>query len=449
MSNKTTLSPTLFPLLFCFLLLALGVPVFGQTPTDEGSTTADATTGVTAGPTGASPQPVTKFSGRTESRDRNAPRRENTQAFKIVKHVNALLNGFEQGAGFGFGVELSTADKIPGVEFRAKALTSTRFYRRFELQAYVDKVGDENTHLDVWFNYQKRTQDNFFGIGPRTHEDFETNYASDQRSYNASLFHDFTKKFQAGVYAQVANTNAYRGKDDKDPAVDLLFSGNPNLPAAAIASYLPGLNQNAKIFTYGVFGELNARNNDRGLPKGGYGYARLASFDGLKNGTQFSDFGWTEIELDGRVYIPLGSDFTSLALRAFTELKKTKGGSQIPFYEMSWLGGRSYGRGFRNFRFRGENVLVFSVEPRRTIWKQDEAKGVDVHAFGDGGQVWGDNRSRTNPLILANDKFASENWRFSLGGGVQYRMNKSTAVRIELGHSNESNMVFFSLSRGF
>jgi hypothetical protein len=444
MMIKKTLSPPFLvvSLLFLFLLASAQA----QAPADDNSTSGATTTGAS----GASPQAaMSKFNDRAESRDRNAPRRESTQALKIVKHVNVLLNGFEQGAGFGFGVELTTADKIPGVEFRAKALTSTRFYRRFELQAYVKELGDEKTHLDVWFNYQNRTKDNFYGIGPRTPDNNETNFAADQRSYNVSLFRDFTKNLQAGAYFQVANTDSYRGEDDADPPIDQLFSNNPNLPPAAVAAYLPGLNVNAKLLSYGVFTEFNGRNNDRGLPKGGYGYARLGTFDGLKNGTQFSDFGWTEIELDGRAYIPLGSDYTSLALRAYTDLKKPKGGSQIPFYNLSWVGGRNHGRGFHNFRFRGENLLLFSVEPRRTVWKQAETKGVDGFVFGDAGQVWGDNRSRTNSFVLANDKFASENWRFGFGGGVQYRMNRSTAVRIEVGHSNESNMVFFSLSRGF
>lgn len=417
----------------------------GLNPADDKTVTGkDDSTGNTTG--GNAPQLGGGFGKRALQRDRNAPRRENTQAIKLVKHVNALLNGFEQGAGFGFGIELTTADLLPGIEFRAKALTSTRFYRRFELQAYVPKLGSENTHLDIWFNYQKRTRDNFFGIGPRTPEDPETNFASDQRSYNAVLSHDFAKGIQAGVYAQVANTDAYRGEDDQDAPVDTLFSGRPNV--TPITRFLPGLNVNAKLFSYGVFVEVDKRNNERGLPKGGYVYARGASFDGLENDI-FDDFGWNEIELDGRVYIPLGSDFTSLALRAYTELKDPKRGSQIPFYDQAYYGGRSHGRGFRNFRFRGNNVLLLAVEPRQTVWKQSETKGVDVFAFGEGGQVWGDNRSRTNPLVLANDKFASENWRFGIGGGVQYRWNKSTAVRVELGHSNETNMVFFSVSRGF
>jgi len=390
---------------------------------------------------------ISGLNDRAQSEDRNAPRRENVQAFKVAgNYVKALIGGFEQGAGFGFGVEFSTAELIPIVEFRAKALTSTRLYRRFELEAYVKKLGDEKTHLDLWFNYLKRTRDNFYGIGPRTSELLETNFASDQRSYNASLYRDFSDRIQAGLYAQIANTDAYRGEDDADPNIDALFSGNP--ATIPVTRWIPGLNVNAKILSYGAFAEFNGRDNNRGLPKGGYGYARVASFQGLDNDF-FSDFGWNEVELDGRAYIPLGSDFTSLALRAYTQLQDPKRGSQIPFYAQSWLGGRNYVRGFQNYRFRGNNVLVLTVEPRQTVWKQSETKGLDVFAFGDGGQVWGDNRSRTNALILANDKFSSQNWRFAIGGGVQYRLSKSTGLRVEVGHSNEGNQVFFSVGRGF
>lgn len=386
------------------------------------------------------------FSDRAISRDRNAPRRINLQAFKLVNHVNALVGGFETGAGFGFGVEFTTADSLPGIELRAKLLGSTRLYRRFEAEAYFPKILDEKNHASVWFNYQKRTRDNFFGIGPRTAEDPETNFASDQRSYNFSLWRDFTSRLQAGLYLQMANTDAFAGSDKEDKPLDLLFS--PNRTVKPPTRYAPGLNTNAKIFSYGVFAELDGRDNKRGLTKGAYLYARAASFDSLQNGP-FSDFGWHETELDGRVYIPLRSDFTSLALRAFTELKAPKGGSQIPFYDLSWLGGRNHHRGFRNFRFRANKLLMFSVEPRQTIWKQKETKGLDIFVFGDAGQVWGDNRSTLDPQILANNKFDSKNWRFATGGGLQYRWNKSVAVRLEVGHSNETNMVFFSVSRGF
>jgi outer membrane protein assembly factor BamA len=169
----------------------------------------------------------------------------------------------------------------------------------------------------------------------------------------------------------------------------------------------------------------------------------------LNNGRAFSDFGWLQTVLDGRVYIPIGSDNTSFAARAFTSLQNPKGGSQIPFYYQSFIGGRSFVRGFRTFRFRGDNALVLSTELRQTVWTQQDDRGLDVHGFGDAGQVWGDNRSSVNPVVLANDDFNSSNWRFGVGGGFTYRYNEQFAIRIEIGHSNEGNRVYVSLTRGF
>jgi outer membrane protein assembly factor BamA len=421
-----------------------------QSSADTGTSRSGDETGGNNSPntTGGGPQQqaLSQVSDRYQSRDRNVPRRDNLEAFRIVKHVNALVSGFEQGAGLGLGLELTTADKIPGVEFRGKFLTSTRFYRRFEAEAYIPSVGDQNTHADIWFNYVYRLRDNFFGIGPRTPMEPETNYAVDGRSYNASLYRDFTPKLQSGIFVSLINSAAYRGEDDEDVPVDLLFSGQPTV--TPITRWLPGLNTNAKLIAYGAFVEYNGRDNSRGLTKGSYFYGRYSSFDGLDNDL-FSDFGWNEVSLDGRAYVPLGSDFTSVALRAHTELLNPKGGSQIPFYALPWLGGRSKVRGFANYRFRGNNLLLFAIEPRRTVWKQSETKGVDVFAFGDAGQVWGDSRSTTDPQVLANDRMNSSNWRFGIGGGAQYRLSRNFGVRIDIGHCNERNHVYFSVSRGF
>src|SRR5262245_53637199 len=229
--------------------------------------------------------------GRSLTRDRNAPSRENLQAFKVYgKHVAALLGGFEQGAGYGFGVELSTANKLPLVEFRAQMLLSLKFYRRFVGEAYFRAVGDKNTHASLWFNYVRRTEDNFFGLGPRTAESQETNFGTEERSYNVSLYRDFTKAVQAGIYGRISNTGAFRGDDDEDPPIDAFFSGNP--AGVPITSFLPGLNTNAKLASVGTFAEFDARNNARGLTRGLYLYGRIATYDGLSNGTAFSDYGW-------------------------------------------------------------------------------------------------------------------------------------------------------------
>ncbi len=398
------------------------------------------------GPTG--PTPTARPTDRFKAREFLAPWRENYAAIRIgPKYINALVGGFPQGSGFPFGIEFTTADKFSWVEFRVSAFTSTRLYERYRIDAYFPSVGDERTHASVWFNYLLAKDWNFYGIGPRTVESQRTSFRLEQRSYNGLFQRDFSNRLKAGVYGGLANSGAKNGDNENLSPINRFFSGNPNV--VPIIAWAPGLDMNAEIIYYGLYGEYDGRNNDRGLTKGWYFYGLFGSYDGLDNGAPFTDYGWLWALLDGRFYIPLGSDKTSFAGRAFTSLENPKGGSQIPFYYQSFVGGRLYVRGFRVYRFRANNSLVLSTELRQTVWAQKDTRGLDIHGFGDAGQVWGDNRSTTDPQVLANDKFSSSNWRFGVGGGLTYRWSRAFAVRIELGHSNEGNLAYFSFTRGF
>jgi hemolysin activation/secretion protein len=113
------------------------------------------------------------------------------------------------------------------------------------------------------------------------------------------------------------------------------------------------------------------------------------------------------------------------------------------------MGGREYLRGYQSYRFRGHNMLLFSTELRRTVYSKTDTRGLDVFGFADSGQVWGDARSLTDPLILENRDFSSSNWHSGVGGGLQYRHSGTLAARLEVGHSNEGTIIYISMSRGF
>jgi hypothetical protein len=399
--------------------------------------------------TSSTPGGISGLTSRVKTFSRNGPTREGWNTIDLgTKYARAVVGGgFDQGAIIGLGVQLTTADAIRFVEFRATAVTSPNLYRRFEGEAYFPRVFDEKTHADVYFDYLRRTKDKFFGIGSLIPNTSQTNFDLEQRSYNASIYHDFPRGIQVGGYFSLANSATYRGQNDKDIPIDTLFSGDPS--TVPVSQWAPGLLNNTKILSYGGFGVYDLRNNSRGLTKGAYFYGRLGSSQGLKNDPAFSDYGWLEAELDARGYIPLKSDKTSLAVRGYASLKDPRGGSQIPFYDQSFLGGRMYGRGFQNYRYRGNNMALGSAELRQTVWTQSEERGLDVFGFGDAGQVWGDNRSQTDPAILANQDFDSRNWRASVGGGFQYRYSRGFAGRVEIGHSHERNLIYFSITRGF
>lgn len=414
---------------------------------DNNSASSDSATPPSPPP--PSPQgQFSQISGRTFSRARNAPQQYSATAIKLADHVNALVGGFEQGSGFGFGLEFTTSKgaDLKGFEFYARALGSTRLYRSGELGA---RVGNNDTRGEVWFNYTRRTRDNFFGFGSLIPDTAETNFASERRSYNGMFAHRFTRRLEGGLYGSFSSTGSFRGEDDNEIPIDTLFSGNPNV--TPVTRFLPGFQQNARLVSYGAFAELDLRNNESGLTKGGYFYGRFGSVDAVDTDNAFSDFGWVETELDGRAYIPVFSNKTSLALRGYAVLRDPKGGSQIPFYEQAYFGGRRFGRGFRSYRFRGNNSVLYSAEVRQTIWSMNDenTKGLDLIVFGDVGQVWGDNRSKINPAILLNDNFDSRNYRTGFGGGIQYRLSKSFAFRLEIGASNERTLAYISLRPGF
>ncbi len=359
-------------------------------------------------------------------------------------YIRGVVGGFEQGAGIGGGVQFTSKDLIPSVTARANALVSSRFYRRGDLELFVPRLGSSKNHADAWFSYAWRNS-NFFGIGPRIPRDFRTDFAVEQRSFQVSLLRDLAAHLQGGTYVAIMDAHSFKGRNKVDP-IDATFFTDAADP---VSLWAPGLNSNSRILSYGTYLVFDTRDYSGGLVRGMQLFGRFATFDGLKYHNAFTDYGWNEEEADLRFYIPLRHRGTTLALRSRGQLKQTKGGSQIPFYDLSWLGGREFVRGYETYRFRANNDLMFSMEIRQTVWVKSDVRGLDVFAFADSGQVWGDSRSSDDLSILNSRRFSSSNWHSGTGGGFQYRWSRKLAGRIEAGRSNEKTLLYFSMSQGF
>jgi hypothetical protein len=227
--------------------------------------------------------------------------------------------------------------------------------------------------------------------------------------------------------------NTHSGPGDDASAITDRFAGLPNQPGL---KWIPGLLSTTKILTYGGFVEYDARDKSKDLTRGFDIYVRVVSSDGMKTDESFSDYGWLEGEIDARGYIPLGSSRTSLALRARGQFKNPRGGSQIPFYDLSYLGGREYVRGYETYRFRGNDLLMFSTELRRTIYKKSDKRGIDAFALCRVPvQTWGDAR----PLMIrpswSIEHFGFGSWHSVPEAAFQYRsfLRPSAANGLELG----------------
>ena len=348
---------------------------------------------------------------------REVPLRETLTAISLgTDYAHAIVGGFDQGAGIGGGVQLTSANAIPVVELRAAVLTSARRYQRFDLEAFLPNIGGGRNHADMWFSYLQRETD-FFGIGPDTSLDLKTRFAIVQRSYQGSVYRDLADHLQAGGYAQI-------------------MSADTSLGTSAVVTF-PGAVSNAQILSYGVFVAYDTRNNTIGLTRGLDLYARVASAGDIGRHDALTSYGWLEKEFDARAYVPLGSHRTSLLLRSRAQFKTPADAQhQIPFYDLSWLGGRQYLRGYHSYRFRANNVALFSSELQQTVFALTGTRGIDLFGSADAGQVW-------------DDRFLPRSWHSGLGGGLQYRHSRAIAARIEASRSEERTLIYASLSRGF
>ncbi len=357
---------------------------------------------------------------------REVPIRETLTALPLGNpHLRAIVGGFEQGGGIGAGVQVTSARTIPGVELRANALVSTKGNRRVDLDALFPNIGGTATHADVWFSYVARDT-TIFLLDPASGPDVDSEFSITRKSYQGSLYRDLWTHLQGGIYAQWMHADA-------------------EVSTTATTS---------RLLTFGAFAHYDSRDDSVGLTRGLDLYARAASTRTPGNSATVADFGWTESELEGRAYIPLGAPTTSLLLRSRLQVKSpTDDSAGIPVYDLSWLGGRRTLRGSDSYRYRGNNLLVVSTELQHTIRALKPTRGIDVFGAADAGQTWGRSGgvvdASGNELLPGQASFTSDGWHAGIGGGLQYRHSPTLGARIEVNRGPERTLIYASLSRGF
>ena len=100
---------------------------------------------------------------------------------------------------------------------------------------------------------------------------------------------------------------------------------------------------------------------------------------------------------------------------------------------MQTLGGQDTLRGYRNFRFRDNNVLYMSAEYR---W--EAAAGIDLALFYDTGKVFPD-----------QDGFNFDNLRDTYGFGIRGKSLRRVVFRLDIGRSDEGTRLFISFGPSF
>jgi hypothetical protein len=269
------------------------------------------------------------------------------------------------------------------------------------------------------FRYRDYTQEDYFGEGPDTEREDQTTYRLRDTAYDVVVGYHLSSRLALSLRAGYLDTSLGPGQEESFPTTQERFT-------EATAPGLVGQPDYTHI-TSQLF--VDFRDQPGNPRKGGMIALQHSRFDDRESEAYRFDR-WAA---DLRGFLPLGTPSRVLALRVLATIDDKSGEARVPFYMQETLGGSHTLRGFRNFRFRGEKVLLFQAEYR---W--EAAPAVEFAVFGDAGRV-----------ASSGQDLSLEDLETDWGFGLRFKTFKVLLARLDWAKSNEGSRFFFRFSSSF
>jgi outer membrane protein assembly factor BamA len=282
------------------------------------------------------------------------------------------------------------------------------------------KEREGNLFLYAEISYRDFTEEDYYGLGNDSSESNRSDYRISGPSYEGVGAFRITPRLAALFRAGYFQPELRTGKDSTIPPTQDVFD----------ETTAPGLDEQPNFFRFAsqVFYDYRdiAGNPNRG---GLLGFTYARAFD-LSDQNQFSFY---RLTFDARQYLPLWSEQRMFAFRFYTSFDTPVDNGQVPFYLMQTLGGSDSLRGYPDFRFRDQNLLLLSGEYR---W--EPAPPVELVLFYDTGKVFPE-----------HSDFSLSDLKYGYGFGIRLKTETSVQVRIDIGHSKEGTNFYLKWVASF
>ncbi len=331
--------------------------------------------------------------------------------------LRAKLGGMITQGGFGIGPEYFREDLFGGrLESQISWQISTRAYQRGILRLRSRGLAGGRIEAEMLSMHHYYPKIQYYGPGPDSRKSGRSNFLLEDNSLDFSLGLSPIRSVLLGPSTGWLWINVGPGRDRRFASADNQFP----------PSGVPGIDRQTSFYRYGTFLRINTLDNSAGPRAGGFYLFQFNRYDDRR----FSAYGFNLLEADLRQYIPFYNQRRVIALRARTLLTDTHAGESVPFYLQPWLGGGDDLRGFRPFRFRDRNSLLFNAEYRWEIFA-----GLDMALFADAGKVF----PRRGQLNFS---------RLEKSGGFGFRANvrNHTFLRLDFAFSREGFQAWFKFN---
>jgi outer membrane protein assembly factor BamA len=330
------------------------------------------------------------------------------------------LGGMGAGTGFGIGPEYLRPELLHGnLSFWASAQTSFRGDRKFDLELNAPKLSSGRYFAQFYAVRHDYKRLDYYGPGPDSEKTGRTDYHLEDTAMDATFGVRLAKRLTLGSSAGYVFNNIGRGEDSRFASADTTYS-----PTQAV-----GIDTQANFLRAGGFAQYDWRDNPDGPRRGGNYFAQFNDYRDQSLGV----YGFRRVDLEAQQYVPVLNDRRVFAVRAKSVLTYTDSARGLPFYMQPTLGGADDLRGFRPYRFRGDNLLAFNAEYRWEVFS-----GLDMAIFADAWKV-AMNKGSLNLKDLETDA----------GVGLRFNARNRTFLRLDVAFSHEGFQVWVKFTDVF
>ena len=310
-----------------------------------------------------------------------------------------------------------------GQQLRFVASAAQEIERELTLHYTDPAFGQGRFSLEVDGGFKKVATTRFYGFGMDSSVDNETNYSQRNVGYAWTLGLYLNEVTQVGIKQR------YRDVGQITPgATDLPFT----------PTVFPGVEgeQGASIFGNRAVFLYETREN-RVTPTDGIRVMAFAEIN-LNFESDVTPV-YSRYELEVQKLFPSPSKRAILLVRA--DIQATLG-DDVPFYELSSLGGQNSLRGYGEDRFIDNNLVNVNIEQRLHVFRTrmfNVVSDFEIAPFVDGGKVF----NTFTELQLFKD--------FAVTPGIGFRgiVRRTVVGRVDVGYSDEGGAVFAGLDYPF
>jgi hypothetical protein len=289
--------------------------------------------------------------------------------------IKSVVPGGGTGAGPTFEADFNT-DRWQR-KFVATEVTSLRgfwmaegTYRLTHQRFGASNSARDRFAVDFYANSRGLPQMAYYGIGPHTSTAGLTDFAERDVAAGADIFNPLSAWIAVGgkvesIWPQITG--------DNDPGVR-------SITALFNETTAPGIAAQPNLIHYEIYGEPRRT-------RGKFQFDYKVAFNQYQD-HQTGHYSFHRFFVDGtHPFHPTGSKDELLTIHERLSISGTSGSNVVPFYMMETLGGSNIDgdptlRGFADYRFRGNDLLLIQTEYDRRIWGP-----LGVLGFYDAGEV--------------------------------------------------------------